>query len=57
MDQYNTTLNSVTKDASLGVMTPGTMFDKKFRIIKHLGEGYCSHVYLAEDLHADVGLE
>ena len=30
----------------------GSLFDDgRFKIIKHLGEGYCSHVYLAETLN------
>ena len=37
-------------------MKPGDLFDSgKYHIIKHLGEGYCSHVYLAQDLRGGSG--
>jgi hypothetical protein len=35
-----------------------SLFDEgRYRILKHLGEGYCSHVYLAEDLCSIIDVE
>jgi len=37
------------------VMQAETLFDGgRYLIKKHLGEGYCSHVYLAEDLQGII---
>ena len=37
------------------IMPAGTLFDDgKYLIKKHLGEGYCSHVYLAEYLQGNI---
>ena len=36
---------------SFSQLKDGSLLDNgKFKIIQHLGEGYCSHVYLAENL-------
>jgi hypothetical protein len=36
-------------------MQAETLFDSgRYLIKKHLGEGYCSHVYLAEDLQGNI---
>jgi hypothetical protein len=51
MDQHISEVIFGAKDASEAILKAGDMFDGgKFRIIKHLGEGYCSQVYLAQEL-------
>ena len=35
----------------------GKVLDGRFRILKSLGEGLCSHVYLVEDLQFTVANE
>jgi len=51
MDQHNSSVIFGSKEATEAILKAGDMFDcGKFRIVKHLGEGYCSQVYLALDL-------
>ncbi len=53
MDQYNSTtvIFGAKEGSSEAVLKAGDLFDfGKFRIVKHLGEGYCSQVYLAQEL-------
>jgi len=43
MDQHISEVIFGAKDASEAILKAGDMFDGgKFRIVKHLGEGYCS---------------
>ena len=48
MDQHKTLVIFGSKEATEAILKAGDIFDcGKFRIVKHLGEGYCSQVYLA----------